>query len=221
MPISAYPLDWPSGWPRTVSRRQAKFGRNETKHNATDPSITWKSLRPITISEAIRRVIGELKRFGAADGDFVISTNLTLRLDGLPRADQRKPQDPGVAVYWTSKAGGRPLVMAIDLYDQVADNLAAVAATLEAMRQIERHGGAQILERAFTGFTALPPPPNCWMILELDPAKKPDRLAIDSAFRRKALTAHPDRGGTEDEFQRVSQARIDALQIAEEGWLCG
>lgn len=219
MPIPAYPLEWPQGWPRTANRRQAKFGKNETHRSGSDASITWKSLRPITINEAIRRVIGELRRFGARDGDFVISTNLTLRLDGLPRAEQRKPADPGVAVYWTAKAGDRPLVMAIDLYDQVADNLAAVAATLEAMRQIERHGGAQILERAFSGFTALPPPPDCWKILDLDPAKKPDRLAIDSAFRRKALTSHPDRGGSEVEFQRVTQARIDALQIAEEQWL--
>ena len=38
--------------------------------------------------------------------------------------------------------------MAIDAYTRTADNLAAVAATLEAMRAIERHGGAQILERA-------------------------------------------------------------------------
>jgi len=46
--------------------------------------------------------------------------------------------------------------MAIDIYDTVAGNLAAVAATLDAMRAIERHGGAQILKRAFQGFKALP-----------------------------------------------------------------
>ncbi|KVD37855.1 hypothetical protein WJ41_22830 [Burkholderia ubonensis] len=60
----------------------------------------------------------------------------------------------GVAVYWETRAGARR-VMAIDQYTRVADNLAAVAATLDAMRAIERHGGARILERAFTGFAAL------------------------------------------------------------------
>lgn len=219
MPISAYPLTWPQGWPRSARQRKGKFGK---KQNLTNEAHTanWQTLRPITINEAVRRVRTELKRFGASDDDFVISTNLTLRLDGLPRADQRRPADPGVAIYWTSKDRTKPLVMAIDLYEDVADNLCAVAATLEAMRQIDRHGGAVVLERAFSGFTALPPPPSCWDVLELDPARKPDRLAIDSAFRRKALTAHPDRGGSEAEFQRITEARIEALRIAEEEWLC-
>jgi hypothetical protein len=48
--------------------------------------------------------------------------------------------------------------MAIDQYDRVEHNLAAIAATLDAMRAIKRHGGAEILDRAFTGFTALPAP---------------------------------------------------------------
>ena len=41
---------------------------------------------------------------------------------------------------------------------QVEESLAAIAATLDAMRAIERHGGARVLERAFTGFTAVPAP---------------------------------------------------------------
>jgi hypothetical protein len=79
-----------------------------------------------------------------------------LRNDGLPLSKQREPEDPGVAVYW--KTDGKSLVIAADCYTKIADNLAAVAATLDAMRAIERHGGAAILERAFTGFTALPAP---------------------------------------------------------------
>lgn len=48
--------------------------------------------------------------------------------------------------------------MAIDQYYRVEENLAAIAATLDAMRAIERHGGAQILDRASTGFAALQAP---------------------------------------------------------------
>ena len=42
-----------------------------------------------------------------------------------------------------------------------ADNRSAIEASLEAMRAIERHGGAEILDRAFQGFQALPSP-NDW-----------------------------------------------------------
>lgn len=105
--------------------------------------------------EGIQRVLDELGRMEVTRDDLVISTNLQTRLDGLPRSDQRKPDDPGVAVYWQAGKAERRC-MAIDMYDDVAQNLGAIAATLEAMRAIERHGGAEILNRAFTGFTALP-----------------------------------------------------------------
>jgi hypothetical protein len=30
----------------------------------------------------------------------VISTNVRMRLDGLPRSGEKESQDPGAAVYW-------------------------------------------------------------------------------------------------------------------------
>ena len=94
-----------------------------------------------------------MQRLGVHQDDVVVSTNLQTRLDGLPRSNQARPGDPGVCVYW--KPAKSPMrCMAVDRYDEVQDNLAAVAATLEAMRSIERHGGAAILDRAFTGFAA-------------------------------------------------------------------
>lgn len=145
---------------------------------------------------------------GVERQDVVISTNVRTRLDGLPRSGEREPDDPGAAVYW-QEATGPSRVMAIDQYDRVADNLAAIAATLDAMRAIERHGGAQILERAFTGFTALPAPSDgaprdWWDVLgvlrtcTLDEAR--------TAYRRAASAAHPDRGGTDARMAEVNRA---------------
>ena len=64
--------------------------------------------------EAVRRVRDELRRLGASDDDCVISSDLKLRLDGLPRSDQGQPRDPGVAVYWRKRAGETTKVMAIE-----------------------------------------------------------------------------------------------------------
>lgn len=69
------------------------------------------------------------------------------RLDGLPRSGEPEPKDPGATVYWRSR--GRDQVIAIDQYDRVADNLAAIAGTLDALRAIKRWGGAQIVARLY------------------------------------------------------------------------
>lgn len=204
--IPAYPLQWPPGWKRTeaYARGHAKFSGTTRKY--TDGG-SYNQKRDLTIAEGIARVRSELQRMGMREYDIVISTNLPLRLDGMPRGDASNPADPGVAVYWRKSKTTR--CMAIDQYHRVADNLAAIAATLEAMRAIERHGGAAILDRAFTGFTALPAPEQWFQVLEVPASASAGE--IDAAYRRKAMAAHPDRGGTHEQMARLNQARDDGL----------
>jgi hypothetical protein len=130
MSIQAYPLQWPMGWKRCTSRQKGRFnigGKSAYYHG-------------ISISDGIYRVLDELRKMGISRDDVVISTNLVTRLDGFPRSDQRKPEDPGVAVYWQTNTKREARCIAIDIYDDVAQNLGALAATLDAMRAIERHG---------------------------------------------------------------------------------
>jgi hypothetical protein len=125
----------------------------------------------------------------------------------MPRSNQKEPLDPGAAVYW--KDGQQERCMAIDRYTSVADNLAAIAATIEAMRAIERHGGAEILNRAFTGFSALPPKPEqSWRYyLGFGEDQRVTVDQVDAAFRELAKTRHPDKGGDPEAFKDISGAR--------------
>ncbi len=195
--MNAYPLTWPEGWPRTDApyRTHGKFGKRVTVGSAS-----WKRLEDLTIYEAVQRVIAELERMDVSRDDTVISTNLRTRLDGLPRSDQPNPTDPGAAVYWEERGGARR-VLAIDQYTKVADNLAAIAATLEALRAVERHGGARILERAFTGFTALPAPgktaARSWrQVFGFADAATINGAQLKAQYRALAAEHHPDRGGS-------------------------
>lgn len=200
MSISASPLTWPEGWPRTPSYR-----RGHSKFSSRGKSLS--------VAEAVGRVREQLKLMGLKDDDIIVSTNLRLRLDGLPRSDQPEPSDSGAAVYWETKKGNK--VMAIDRYYRVADNLAAIAATLDAMRAIERHGGAEILDRAFTGFTALAAPSasSSWRdVLGIGTGAPVNEAIITEAYRRAASKAHPDKGGSTDAMQRVNAARDAALR---------
>jgi hypothetical protein len=205
--ITAYPLSWPMGWRRHQSheRQSARFSKGRTQLSV-DGHSTWQKYDKVTIGESVRRVVTELGRMGVPDWDVVISSNLEVRLDGLPRSNQRAPDDPGIAVYWGKGKAKR--CMAIDRYDRIADNLAAVAATLYAMRAIERHGGAEILDRAFTGFIALPAPEQPWQVLGVGANATADE--IEAAYRKLAAKHHPDRPtGSAAEMARINAARDD------------
>lgn len=188
--IPAYPLQWPAGWPRTNDITEGRFLKNAKR---------------ITVAEGATRIREELGRMGLSDNDQVVSTNVALRLDGFPRSDQSEPNDSGAAVYWRT-ARGETKCIAIDRYTRVADNLAAIAATLQAMRAIERHGGAEILDRAFTGFTALPGPAvKAWhIVLGVKPHSPTEE--VREAYRRGRSVSHPDRGGDAETFDAIQSA---------------
>lgn len=201
-----YPLSWPVGWKRTgpMSRRSAMFRENGSNG------------RRLEVGDGTARVIDELRRMGVATLDIIISSDLRVRSDGLPYASQNtRGIDPGVAVYWPapgSKTAQR--CIAADLYDRIADNMAAIAATLEALRAVERHGGATILNRAFMGFTALPAPEQWFSVLGV-PANA-FRSQVDAAWRALISAAHPDKPGASGDPARINTARDDAYRI--NGW---
>lgn len=205
-PIQAYPLQWPPGWRRASSRSRAKFSKGKRRYSS-DGGSSWMTSESLTVPDGVQRVLGELGRMGIRRDDIVVSTNVPTRLDGLPRGDARVPDDPGAAVYW--RKGKQTRCMAIDRYDRVQDNLAAIAATLEAMRAIERHGGAEILDRAFTGFVALPAPEQWFTILGV--GARASRTEIDAAYRRLAQEHHPDKGGTDAAMARINAARDEGI----------
>lgn len=203
-----HPLNWPAGWRRTVSRTEAKFVGKQAVYGVEGQAN--KPRERVSIAQGVARLV---KQLNMLDGTAVtISSNLVLNQDGSIRRDQRQPADPGVAVYWKTRKN-EPRCMAIDQYTRIADNLAAIAATLEAMRAIDRYGGAAIMERAFTGFKALTAPEQWWTILGCK--QDANRLEIERAFRIKASTAHPDTGGSHDAMAKLNWAREAGLAALE------
>ncbi len=223
--MTRFPLSWPEGWRRTPAERRtrAKFSKGVRQYSSTPGGSSYVRQQDLTVADAVSRVLGALRLFGVPEGEAIISTNVQVRLDGLPKSGQAMPKDPGAAVYWRRPDDAAPKVMAIDQYDRVEHNLAAIAATLEAMRAIERHGGARILDRAFAGFTALPAPgqtQGCsWReVLGLGADERYSEALITERYRALASKYHPDKpGGDVAKFQELGAARLQALEALKAG----
>ncbi|HVA81415.1 MAG TPA: J domain-containing protein [Candidatus Binataceae bacterium] len=198
---SSYPLAWPAGPPRTEpsKRRCAAFG---AKPSPSD------RVRALTLAEAAARLQSELDRLGAEHP--VLSTNIALRVDGRPRSDQHAPDDPGAAIYFTLK--GRRTVLACDRWIRVADNIAAIAAHIGALRGIERWGVGTI-EQAFRGYRVLEDfrAGIPWRrVFGIDDGAPVTRAAIEARFRELAMRHHPDHGGSHEAMAELTAALADA-----------
>jgi len=209
----SYPLCWPDGWKRTslAQRVNGRFSRKETKYRHTSPNTQdrYTVTNPVTTADSVKRLLQQLDMMCVNTSSVVVSTNVEPKLDGMPRSG-KEPSDPGAAVYWMD--GNQQRCMAIDRYTNVADNLAAIAATLEAMRAIERHGGAEILNRAFLGFAALPEQASgSWRYhLGFGETEQVNLEKIESAYRDLVKKHHPDYGGNADTFRQITEARHNA-----------
>ncbi len=189
----AYPLYWPEGWKRTNWREQSRFKSG--------------------FGAARNLLTAEISRMGGSG--VIISSNVPLRNDGLPRANQPEPSDPGIAVYF--KYRKKDMVFACDKYKRTWENVYAIAKTIEAMRGIERWGASDMMERAFSGFAALPQVATASWRSHLGFGEQQDvtMAEIESAFRELAKKHHPDVGGNPEVFQQIVAARETARREIE------
>lgn len=184
-PDQRYPLTWPAGWPRTPGHLR-----------------TYSTFRTTT-EKAFNGLLAELERLRARG--VIISSNLKLRNDGFPYANQPRHGDEGIAVYFTRK--GKEYALACDKFTKREDNLRALALTIEAIRGIERWGSSDLMERAFTGFAQLAAPADTrtwWQVLGVD--EHADRYEVHRAYLYLRSIHHPDKGGDDASFNAVQVA---------------
>ena len=193
--IEAYPLQWPEGWPRTPSYRRESDNR-------------FGGRAGVTVGRARDQLMDELRRLGATD--IVVSTNVPVKADGLLYADNKRLDDPGIAIYFKFKR--KSLVMARDVFVSVAGNLRTLGLAVEAMRQLERHGGSFMFEKAFTSFLAIAPPDWKKPWREVFGIKADWTGDITALYREKARIRHPDVGGNDTLMAELNVAYEEACR---------
>lgn len=183
---TAFPLSWPVGKPRTPTHQRA---RSQFK---------------IGFRQAQDELLAELGRMKASK--IILSTNIQLRRDGLPYANLREPEDPGVAVYFV--AFKKSYAFACDQWQLTRDNLRAIGCHIAALRGIERWGVSSV-EEIFSPF-ALPESIPWWSVLGVRQGASFEE--VRAAYRRLSQECHPDVGGDRARWDLVSKAYAQAVE---------
>jgi hypothetical protein len=216
---TAYPLHWPQRQPRTKPEHRisdAPFSVGETYDKQIDAgrweegqwktekkTIAARRSKTVSVSVAVDRLEDQLMRLDARTA--VLSTNLELRLNGQPRGGQRDPDDPGAAVYFTLQ--GKRTVLACDRWTRVADNIAALAAHIRALRSIQNFG-VGTLEQAFRGYQALEDfsagvPWRRILGFALDSA--PALSDVEAKWKSRMKELHPDTSNDPRSYTQAQQ----------------
>lgn len=181
-----HPLKWPANRARhdRYRRRHGRFGHGR-----------------VILDEARQRLVLELGRLSQRCARYAVLTYDDQQLG--PRAD------PGAAVYFN--LDDRPHCLPCDTYSELGQNVAAIAAHIEATRAVTRHGVGSVAEQ-FAGFQALPSPTmeRPWRsVFNLGTATV-DRATLEAIYRRLARERHPDNGGSDSMMAELNRARDEA-----------
>lgn len=195
--MEAYPLHWPLSHKRTLQRFNSQFKKS---------------------MEAAQQMLHkELQRIGATD--IIVSSNIPVRKDGMFYTDwmSRKIDDPGVAVYFSRR--NKQSVICCDQYRTIWENVYAIAKTLENLRAIDRWGVSDFLDKAFTGFTAIPESivlfhKPWYEVLQVKQTATENEIV--QAYRQQAKIHHPDVGGSSAEFNKITAAYKEGLNYIKE-----
>ncbi len=173
--VQANPLSWPFNWKRTKYPTNARFNT--------------------TFAVARDKLLRELELIGASK--IIISSNLELRKDGLPYAQQRNVEDSGVAVYFV--LNNKEQCIPCDKWRTPADNIQAIRKTVEALRGLERWGAKEMVNVAFKGFQALPMPEG----YEDYFGHCAGQIEVEETYKTLRKRLHPDMGGSTNAFQEM------------------
>lgn len=189
---------WPHQQPKTKERKYGQYGGSRRYNMA--------------LSTACNRVVSEVKSC-TRNGKAWRTHELVICVEGARHyvngsgfyADSR-PTWPGVAVQFD--LDGEEIVLACDTYADAAQNLCAIAATIEDLRRAERNGVLTL--KQMLGAQALPEPcgRSWWLVLQCDPSDPLPK--ITEQYRKLSKERHPDLGGSIEAMSELNAAMDEA-----------
>lgn len=184
------PLEWPAEFPRKRDRKRGRFSTDR---------------KDVSVYTAAERLRDELGRHGATNAELSAMLGVT---KGGSVSHEWKGSDPGAVIRYD--VGGKEYCLPCDTYDQLAQNIAAIAEHLKALRRVETYGVATAAD-LMSKFAALPPPTVLaprepwWQVLGVTESTFEE--VVRAAYRALAAKYHPDNPATGD---HEMAARVNA-----------
>lgn len=184
-------LDWPTGFERTEPAKREKNRSYE-----------------VTLARALDDLERELDLLGV--DDWRLSTAAPQRKrDNRPYANAN-PDDPSAVVRWTK--GGDQYAVACDAYSRLRDNVRTIGHYIAEKRKMDQRpvetGQSEFANARLPSgdepeavVARAPPHEVLGVSRDASPAE------VKRAFRQRVQAAHPDHGGSEAEFRRVTEAK--------------
>ncbi|UTF52780.1 J domain-containing protein [Natronosalvus rutilus] len=190
------PIDWPDTFSRTAPEdRQSYPGGFQ-----------------VTRSEAFQNVLDELARWpGVTDVQLESGAEHQKTNPNKPYA-RASFDHPGVVVYFTKD--GESMAAACDRWDNPRDNAQDLYHYLHETRMQEQRGTvtaeSEYRKLRLPSADSEPAAPSPYAVLGV--GRDAGAEEIRGAYLEKMQTAHPDKGGSEEEFKRVRGAYETLLE---------
>lgn len=186
-------VDWP-------------LGLDRTPHGRRDPNKNFS----VSLARAVELLEEELGRLDPDNWRAAFGNQHT-KSNGLPLYNAN-PDDPGFVLRWTMD--GEDFAVACDAHTRLRDNIRQVGLWVRETRK----RGERPVETGESEFAAARLPsgeavvcePPAHAVLGLNPGRP--RGEVEEAFRERIKEAHPDNGGSAEEFARVQDARDELLE---------
>jgi DnaJ-domain-containing protein 1 len=184
-------LQWPTGFERTPASE-----RERNRQFTASIASTTKDLER------------EMRRLDPSEWRASIGNEHT-KSNGLP-LHNANPDDPGFVLRWTKE--GEEFAVACDAYTRLRDNLRTVylwvhETRMRSQRPVEtgesEFAAARLPHPDDVDAVAGAPPPHA----ELGVPREAEDAEIRSAYQERVKEAHPDNGGSQQEFKRVRRAK--------------
>lgn len=184
------PLQWVSHIKRTKTREKSKFKSH-------------------TVAKSCKLIKSQIKLMGG--DDCLVTSNIPTNTTGFATVKlYGNSVDTGVSIFF--KLNGVQKVIQVDKYNDSNSNLYALAKSVEAMRDLDRWGGVQVMDGMFTGFAALPAPDQVsasTMTFYFDGFTT--KAAARPLYLDLCKRLHPDNGGSQPDFVEMKR-QYEALK---------
>jgi hypothetical protein len=107
---------------------------------------------------------------------------------------------------------GKTVNLSMGKQKRAAENLRVLYLAIESMRMNDRRGIGDLVQEAYVQIAGPTTKRSPYEVLGIYPGSP--LMVAEAAYKAMCLTAHPDRGGSEDQMKELNQA---IQQLREEG----